>query len=109
LTASTLSGREYREVWVEWLSKVFEGEPTDLVTLTFAPRPWECNQAGSRGPTRSRVERAGSRFAKLLTRAVGSPTFFIVREYGGMNGRAHLHSIVSSTDQSATREAIASH
>lgn len=109
LTASTLSGAEYREVWAEWLTKVFEGHPTDLVTLTFAPRPWECDQFGATGPTRSRVIRAADRFEKSLTSAVARPSWFMVREVGGMNGRAHLHSIVSDPELSSTRAAIASH
>lgn len=42
-------------------------------------------------------------------RAMARPSFFIVRELGGMNGRAHLHSIVSDPGLSSTRAAIASH
>lgn len=42
-------------------------------------------------------------------RALAKPSFFMVRELGGMNGRAHLHSIVSDPELSSTRAAIASH
>ena len=109
MTASTLSAREYREDWGEWLTSVFGASPTELVTLTFAPRVWECDAFGPTGPTRSRVERAAYRFERLLSRALGRPSFFIVRELGGWNGRAHLHSIVSSLDRTVIREGESVH
>jgi len=109
LTGRGLSNGGLREAWSEWLTRVFEGHSTDLVTLTFAPRAWECDSLGPTGPTRTRVTRAGVRFARSLTRALARPSFFMVREVGGMNGRAHLHSIVSDPELSSTRAAIASH
>lgn len=107
LTARSLP--TYREEWSAWLTKVFQDQPTELITLTFAPRAWERDGIGPTGPTRSRVERAAYRFERLLTHSLGSPSFFIVREFGGMNGRAHLHSIVSSLDRAVIREGESVH
>lgn len=106
LTASTLS---YREAYEEWLSRVFSGVSTDLVTLTFAPRSWERDVIGPTGPTQSRVMRAAARFERVLMRSLAKPSWFIVREYGGMNGRAHLHCLVSSVDPVVIREATEGH
>lgn len=109
LTGRGLSNGGLREAWSEWLLKVFQDRESDLVTLTFAPRPWECDWQGATGPTRTRVTRAAGRFEKFMTTSLGSPSFFMVREFGGMNGRAHLHSIVWCEELSSIRAGIASH
>lgn len=109
MTASTLSASEYRGEWAQWLTGVFAGVSTSLITLTFAPRAWEFDPLGPLGPTKSRVRRAAHRFERSLIRALARPSFFIVSEVGGWNGRVHLHSLVSSTDRSVIRAAAAGH
>lgn len=105
----TATGLSYREEWSGWLARVFSGHSTSLVTLTFAARPWERDSVGTTGPTRSRVQRAAFRLEELLTRSLARPSWFIVREFGGMNGRAHLHCLISSEDSVVIREALARH
>lgn len=113
LTTRGLSAEEYRGAWSDWLVKVFGGastsgsdsSSTSLVTLTFAPRPWELSGC----PGISRVQRAGRKFARRLTRALESPSFFIVLERGSWNGRMHLHSLISCRDVAPIRGAMRLH
>lgn len=103
LTTRSLS--EYRGAWAEWLSKVFQDQPVTLATLTFAPRPWERSGV----PGISRVQRAGRKFAALLTASLAGPSYFLCMEVGSWNGRRHLHSMIYCPDESVIREALARH
>lgn len=116
MTASTLSGEEYRLEWASWLTEVFgnavtqnPGSGTFLQTLTFAPREWERDSIGSLGPTRSRVMRAGRRYERVLMSSLARPSYFGVRELGGWNGRAHLHFLISCAERAVISEATLRH
>lgn len=108
---SLLTAEEYRSVWAKWIGQVFkmpeaiESECRSLVTLTFATRPWEL----SGQPGLSRVTRAGRRFEQSLTRALARPSWFGVLERGKLNGRMHLHWLISCQDDVPMYAAMRSH
>lgn len=56
---------------------------------------------GLREPSYSRVTAAGRRIEKQLMRSLDGPSFFGVLERGALNGRMHLHFLLSSDARQA--------
>lgn len=92
-----VSGEEY----AEWLTRVFgrSVDPVYFQTLTFAPLPYELFRSTA-GPSVTRVNRAGSWLSWYMTRAIPTATYFSVVEAGSLNGRRHLHSLISAPESS---------
>lgn len=85
--------QERRDAWAAWLSAVFEGQLTELLTLTFSTAPWQ-QALTDQGPTNSRVLRAARKFQEDLTE-MGTMSFFGVVESGAWSGRRHIHTLVT--------------